>query len=532
MQSLSTGPRSRAQVRPPEKPLVYGRQSVANTKSIDDQLTIGRAEAVELTGAEPELFSDGSSAWRGRRRRDDWERVKAAVESKAGTWLWLWESSRGSRDTEEWMPFLRLCRDRAVLIHVGSHHRTYDMSNRRDWKSLAEDGIDAQDESWKISERTLRGIAHSASQGKPHGPAAFGYHRVYGPSGALLRQEPDEGIREGGALPGGGSWPGGWSPAGIVRQVFADARNGVSIRAIVADLNARGVPAPRLHAAIERGPGRRRAPGTKRQVRSLESWAGARWANNVVRDMLLNRSYLGERGHYDDAVADAWPPLIDAETFFAVQAIVTDPDRRTTTSPRVKHLLSCIAACGVCGGRVTCGGTQRLYRCDKGGHAAAPLSYADQAVTVWVLRWVAQPGRLDALREMEADDALRVARAEADALRVELAQWRAGLKDPRAKVSPLAFGVREAALIEALTEAESRATSASVYATVRAFPGSPDLAQATAVWEGLDLMARREVVRELADVRLFPAGRGKSTLKRTGELGPERLAVAARLENV
>ena len=40
--------------------------------------------------------------------------------------LMIWESSRGSRRVGEWVKLIELCEQRAVSIHVVTHHRTYD----------------------------------------------------------------------------------------------------------------------------------------------------------------------------------------------------------------------------------------------------------------------------------------------------------------------------------------------------------------------------------------------------------------------
>ena len=47
-------------------------------------------------------------------------------------------------------------RDRAVRIYVETHGRLYDMANSRDWRTLADDGVDNEAETNKTSERCGR----------------------------------------------------------------------------------------------------------------------------------------------------------------------------------------------------------------------------------------------------------------------------------------------------------------------------------------------------------------------------------------
>jgi DNA invertase Pin-like site-specific DNA recombinase len=85
-----------------------------------------------------------------------------------------------------------LCERRGVLIHVTTHHRTYDPANGRDRRSLIEDATDSEYESWKISQRARRATAANAEAGKPHGRVPFGYRRRYDEiTRRFVAQEPE-----------------------------------------------------------------------------------------------------------------------------------------------------------------------------------------------------------------------------------------------------------------------------------------------------------------------------------------------------
>jgi site-specific DNA recombinase len=499
----------------PERPAVYSRQSHAKLKSIDDQTRAGVTDSQRLFRQMPALYSDDTSASRyGTKPRGGWSRILADIHSGEITWLWLWESSRGDRQASEWLDFLELCHQRQVGIHIHSHGRTYDVRVRRDWKSLAEDGIDNEDESRKISERVLRGLGSSAEQGRPHGVAPFGYVRIYHErTGAYVTQEPDETPR---AASGGP-----WTAADIVRQVYNDFRTGTGINAIVNNLNDRGIPTPRMLTAAAGAP------------MGPERWAHAQWTPVVVRRMLKNPSYIGRRASNGRTIEEGgWTPLIKVDHFYAVQKILGDPARRVSRPNRAKYLLSCLIRCALCdnGGKVIFG-PPNTYRCVR-THAAVPRDALDAAVTHWIIQYVTVPGRLKRMREVEEGNSeeLSTARAEADRLSAELEAWRAQLDDPLLAVSAASFSRREAALMAAQAEAERRATSGAGMATLRAFTGTPTEGTATALWLRLPLAVQRQVVRELVEVTIWPVGKGHWGTRRGDPFTAGRIRILPRLE--
>jgi hypothetical protein len=59
--------------------------------------------------------------------------------------------------------FLNACRATQTGIYITTHGRLYDMANGRDWRSLAEDGVDSACESEKTFVRTFATAWHTAS---------------------------------------------------------------------------------------------------------------------------------------------------------------------------------------------------------------------------------------------------------------------------------------------------------------------------------------------------------------------------------
>ncbi|WP_109211121.1 MULTISPECIES: recombinase family protein [Microbacterium] len=154
-------------------------------------------------------------------------------------------------------------------------------------------------ETRRASERQRRHKAAKAERGEWHGGIPpYGY-RV---EGGRLVPAPDE-----------------------VKRVKEVARRLLSLRepmhAIVTDWNNRGI-----------------------QTRK-----GNHWRQANLRSIMLNRSMLGET----KAGVVGWDPIIDAETFDHVTALLTDPARKVTHSPGVKggkySMGGGLSVCAKCG---------------------------------------------------------------------------------------------------------------------------------------------------------------------------------------
>ena len=298
--------------------LLYGRQSQHKDRSIAEQLDLGRDRADAEGWTVLREYQDGVSASRhATKKRDQWPELLAEIDAGQGDVLWLWESSRGDRKLSTWARLLEDCRDRAVRIYVETHGRLYDMANSRDWRTLADDGVDNEAETNKTSERVLRAMTANATAGKVHGRVPYGYRREYTidqrGQRKLVGQVPDE------------------IEAPVVVGIYADIEAGVPLLAITRRLNAQGVP----------------------------TRTGAKWSMTQVRTIAMNRAYIGQRVHDPQGRQSglrrpgpgaawypaAWPPLVGEDVFWAVQRILTDPARVTTRPGKAKHLLSMIARC-------------------------------------------------------------------------------------------------------------------------------------------------------------------------------------------
>src|SRR5687767_15728536 len=70
--------------------------------------------------------------------------------------LVLWEGSRGSRRTNEWVRLIELCEDHAVKIFIFTYARVFDPANPYDRADLLELAIKSELASAETSKRTRR----------------------------------------------------------------------------------------------------------------------------------------------------------------------------------------------------------------------------------------------------------------------------------------------------------------------------------------------------------------------------------------
>ena len=437
-------------------------------QQVDDLRAVCGREGWRVAGEYPE--PDRSASRFAKKDRPQWARLMADLTAGRLDVVVMWESSRGDRKLTGWSQFLDECRERGVLIHVTSHHRTYDLSNARDWKTLAEDGIDSAWESEKTSMRIKRDLADAAERGRPHGRMAYGYMRQYDVrTGKLDKQVPHP------------------EQAPVVTEIITRIADGEAVSSIVNDLAARGVLSP-----------------TGRE----------RWSRGTICRLVLEGVvYIGKRRHNGGPLRDGnWPALVDEAVYWRAVAVLSDPARKPRGSGirpgRARWLLSYIATCAVCGGPLSVrhlprAGSKQIayYRCIRRGCVSAPADWLEGFVADEVMRWCAEPGRYEQLAGRD-DTAAQAARDEAAAERGRLDQFEADAIAGR--ISAASFA-RIAAGIEArIAELDERARELATSPALAGFwSRSPQHETAyrrldfLGRWEEMAISARRSVVAAL-----------------------------------
>jgi len=276
-----------------------------------------------------EPYTDtGSASKFATKIRDDFEKLLSDLKSgafgKPGDVLTLWEVSRLARETGRGVELIDACEAGGYLIHITSHERTYNPANYQDRHDLISGINDAEKESRLLSKRTQRGVDSAVADGGVHGKITFGFARRY-------------------AVVDGRSRP--------VEQ-YADPVEGplvVELFERVAGWNGRNRESTR---AVEQD-------WLKRGIVSRESKKP--FTRQNLGQMLRRKAYVGIRVHKGTERPGNWPALVEPALFNAVQVILADPSRRSTTTTAVKHVLTGVLRCGTCGGKVSLRPGGRAY---------------------------------------------------------------------------------------------------------------------------------------------------------------------------
>lgn len=169
--------------------------------------------------------------------------------------------------------------------------------------------------------------------------------------------------------------------AAVVRQVFADYQAGMSYRRIAESLTAKGIP----------------------YMENLTNWNKHR-----IKRMLENLRYCG---------SDSYPPIIPADTFGAVAALI---GQRSQGEPLSKELdsIRSKAICGACGAKYKRDGRSKNYEawCCSAEGRITPKRITDQAllesVTAILNAIINNPSLLELSSPHRENYSLDVARTE------------------------------------------------------------------------------------------------------------------------
>lgn len=408
-----------------------------------------------------------------KRRRPEYEALLVDIASGAVNGVIAWHPDRLHRRPTELETYIDLSEKHGVQTHTVQSGR-WDLSTPAGRLNARVVGGFATYESEHRSARVTAANAQRAARGGWHGG-----RRAYG-------WEPD------------GMTPRETEAAELLKAAEQIA-SGVSLRAVVADLNARKVPTTN---------GRRP------------------WDSSTLRESLISPRHAGLATYKGEIVGEAsWPAILPMELWQNVHRTLTDPARRTNAgrSGTVKWLGSGIYRCGVCGSaehmraRVTTDGRKR-YRCGnrvKGNpveHVGRDAVLLDRLVEMAIVARLSDPAVL--ARLTAAPDTLM----DVPALRDELSQARVRLSEAADLFASGAISGSQLATITAslhnrIDMVEAELATGVVASPLAVFKPGEDVAT---VWYGpggpggdrsggLPLGTRREVLRLLCDVVINPA---------------------------
>lgn len=446
---------------------LYLRKSNKDARrSVERQLADLTEDATGVDLAVGRVFVDPdlSASRFARKGRPDFAQLLEHIRAGQCQVVGLAEASRGSRTLTEWSAFLDLCRSVDAKIWVQTHGRVYDLRRRRDWRALADEGLDAADESEKISERVLSGKRQAAVKGRPSGRPLYGYLRHYDSSGKLTHVTPHP------------------DQAPVVVELVERVAAGEPLRSIARDMNARGLFTP----------------------------TGRPWLGYHVRQTVMKPAYVAQRVHQGEVIGPAdWPPLVDEQLWRRACAVLNQPGRLThTRGTELAHWLANAITCGRCGTPLSynTGGrwTRPNYLCHGCGRNAAAAPTLELVVEQALLaRLARKDGRAAFRPARDVSTALRRLEAAKDQLRADADDndraYRMG------EISARLAGLRESELTAQLRRVDAELARLTMPVELA------DLADVdiAAVWQDLGPDRRRAVARRLADLVLDPApGRG------------------------
>lgn len=438
--------------------------------------------------------NDRSASRFAKKQREQYAALLRFLANGNADVLVLWESSRGSRELVEWAELLRLCRSLGVQIHVVTHGRTYDLDNPRDWRTLAEDGVDSAYESEKTRFRVMRAVRNNATSGRPHGKLLYGYERKYDGRGKFLAQV----VRE--------------DQAAIIREAAERVVMGEPCNAIAQDFNNRNprVLTPRAAVLIERAAAEDQPQAAQALLDEADEY---RWDLTQIRRLVVNPGYVGKRVHQGRTVGDAvWPAILDEETWQACVDRLTDPARKTQRDTAVKHFLSGIAHCGVCNAvmRVQKNRGFLAYICADKFCVSVKQDRLDEYVTAEVRQ------RLVTITEAELDDpdqeATRLAlKVKAEELQEQLEEARQQYISPAPgtpKLSAAMLARIETALQPQIDDLLRKCRAPKVSKLVRILVATPEK------WDTATIIEKRELLRSgnvVDHIDVLTVGQGRKS---------------------
>ena len=446
----------------PERAAVYVRVSRDKTGAglgVDRQEADCRAKAAELGWTVVEVYADNDlSAYSGK-PRPGYRRLLADVRAGAVDAVVVWHTDRLHRRPSELEEYIAVCEPRGaptMTVKAGP----VDLATPSGRMVARQLGAVARYEVEHMIERQQRARLQAATDGRWAGnKRPFGYQ----PNGVTVDPVEAEALR--------------WAATQVL--------DGVALRAIARDLNARGV----------------------------RTSAGGTWDARTLGRMLRRPRNAGLSVYRGEVVGSArWPAILAEDTWRGVVAVLDDPARRTTPGRPPRWLLSGLAVCGVCGAPVVSKPRVRprmvIYTCSAKAHLTRPAEAVDAFVTAVICERLSRPDARDLLIPPDATQdttALHLADSALASRLVELGRlYGDGMIDaPQLQAATASIRAQR----ERVTAQLAATSRGSVLAGV-----IDDMAKApdpAAVWAGLDLSRRRAILRELITVTILPAPKGR-----------------------
>lgn len=445
-----------------------------------------------------EYCDDGVSAWRDDVTRPEWQRLLGDISKGMFDVIVATFENRLTRQLGEKVELLGLCKASGVSWHT-VHDGPVDPTSSDAQLLTVIKGWQAQTEISSRSKAQRQRFDAERAAGNPlWGVRPFGFQKD------RKTHHPTESAE--------------------VRWAYAQVLEGKTLYSIGKDWNARGITTSR----------------------------GKTWSYATIHQLLRREANVAKW----NGQRMSWEPLVDEDTFNAVQALLKRPERAVSRVREPRWLLAGIATCGTCGAPLrSAKGSDRkatypVYRCSsttttpgpsapiigedgkRKRHGSVKCDELDKRV-----RSEVAAAFLFAPRDFlpgTADDFsdLQRAHAELASIRKSLEEVAEAVGDPDFPVAVLkkkaaTLRQQEAALTDQIDEIASRsAQSAMLLHTTREFLSGPRVsiddaadrkAELEAQFASLPLHHQRTLVKALLDVQV-ETGRTPARLKITHKI--------------
>jgi DNA invertase Pin-like site-specific DNA recombinase len=433
-------------------------------QKVDDQIAdcLALAERLNLDVTPERIFRDDSiTAFKGKRRRDGYLALLAAVRGGQVDAVLAVDADRIHRSSRELLDYIDACQVHDVPTYTvrGGHVDLSTPSGRMTAKIAADI---AEHEVEKMIQRMREARVHKVERGEWTGnKRPFGYEA----DGVTVRDDEADALR--------------WACS----QVLA----GNSLSAVAKELNRREV------------------------LTSTET----EWDARTLRRVLLRPRNAGLSVHHGQVVGPAqWDAILPEALWLGVKALLEAPERQNNLGRPPTWLGTNLYVCGVCGALMITKARARpkmtLYVCSATAHLQRSAKEVDAYVEAVVVELLTRkrtqllaPDLGPRVAELHGQDAAYRAREE------QLGRaFATGDIDYPTMLAGQAT-IRSAR--EAITEQLAAAASGSVLADVA---DAPDPAK---VWAGLDRSRKRRIIDVLMAVTILPAKRGRPVGWRPGD---------------
>lgn len=488
-------------------------------KSVDDQEAeyLGWVRRTQVTSGPADLFKDDdrSASVFATRQRENFTRLREAIEAERYKVVWFWATSRQTRGDVNIYELAKTSAGHGVLWCVGG--QLLNPANEDDLLFLGIHHLMDRQYAWRISKDSRRGHKSIAYAGKPASAPPYGYRRVYD-FDVMVKGRPKF-IRDEPNVFDGNGRPIEDSPAYIVREIYSRIAAGEPHSRIARSFEARGIPTPRKQRTYTDQP--------------------CRWTATTVRFIATSPAYIGKRVYHAgswrvkdrhaavlDGVEAQWPTLVTEELWWAVQRILSGNVRARKRPGSGNRLLAGVARCAVCRTALYVHydrGTA-YYACGRRAHVSIRADWLDAYVEDRIVSWAADRDVYTYLwARREDDDATAVAaRADVERLEQQLEECRASGEDPDADA---VFWERRArALAAKLAEARKLAQPPSLSPVLADVIG-PDAADNWWRLREENISAAKQLITAVADIRVSRGKRGQDARYRKG-IDPGRISWA------